>query len=445
VNPWIVDFAAYDFWLRPLGLLWLGAVLENNGIDTTLIDCLDRRDPSQAGANLQSRPDGTGRFLKTELPKPDILEFVPRTYGRYGITEGSFIDRLEQAGRPDAVLVTSSMTYWYPGVNEAIEIVKSKWPGVPVALGGRYATLCPEHAVSNTGADHVFEGPFERGAGELLSGILDVDIEIPGAYAGLPPPAHRLYGQSDIAAMVLTRGCPFRCSYCVSGLLFPGFEKRNIDECIEEAGLLSGMGVRHVALYDDALLVDPDDVIMPFLRAMTGEGYGMNFYTPNALHAGMVTPEIADLMKEAGFSHLRIGFESDDPAFQRDTGGKVTTTVFERAAESLLAAGFPGKEIGAYILCGHPRQTAGQIRSAMKLAANAGIEPVLAEYSPIPGSRDFEEAARTFKHSPAADPLLHNSSIILYQHPSISMEEFHALKNECSALRNGIRDKWTKH
>ena len=26
VNPWIHDFAAYDFWLKPLGLLYLGNV-----------------------------------------------------------------------------------------------------------------------------------------------------------------------------------------------------------------------------------------------------------------------------------------------------------------------------------------------------------------------------------------------------------------------------------
>ena len=27
VNPWICDFAAYDLWLRPYGLLRVGAVL----------------------------------------------------------------------------------------------------------------------------------------------------------------------------------------------------------------------------------------------------------------------------------------------------------------------------------------------------------------------------------------------------------------------------------
>ena len=30
INPWIHDFAAYDFWLKPLGLLYLGGLLRAN-------------------------------------------------------------------------------------------------------------------------------------------------------------------------------------------------------------------------------------------------------------------------------------------------------------------------------------------------------------------------------------------------------------------------------
>jgi hypothetical protein len=27
INPWIYDFAAYDFWIKPMGLMMLGAIL----------------------------------------------------------------------------------------------------------------------------------------------------------------------------------------------------------------------------------------------------------------------------------------------------------------------------------------------------------------------------------------------------------------------------------
>jgi hypothetical protein len=124
VNPWITDFAAYDFWIRPLGLMMVGSWLLDSGWDVRLIDCLDRQHPSVADLKLHSRADGTGRFLKTIIPKPEVLDFVPRYFGRYGIPLDAFRKELSAAGRVDAVFVTSSMTYWYPGVKRVVELVR---------------------------------------------------------------------------------------------------------------------------------------------------------------------------------------------------------------------------------------------------------------------------------------------------------------------------------
>ena len=42
INPWIYDFAAYDLWSRPIGLLYIGGLLKANGYRISLINCLDR-------------------------------------------------------------------------------------------------------------------------------------------------------------------------------------------------------------------------------------------------------------------------------------------------------------------------------------------------------------------------------------------------------------------
>ncbi|HMK76095.1 MAG TPA: B12-binding domain-containing radical SAM protein, partial [Thermodesulfobacteriota bacterium] len=41
INPWITDFAAYNFWIKPLGLLRIASLLRMNGFRITLIDCTD--------------------------------------------------------------------------------------------------------------------------------------------------------------------------------------------------------------------------------------------------------------------------------------------------------------------------------------------------------------------------------------------------------------------
>ena len=55
VNPWIHDFAAYDFWAKPLGLLALAALLRSHGLSVSYIDCLDRFHPGAAGGDPSAR------------------------------------------------------------------------------------------------------------------------------------------------------------------------------------------------------------------------------------------------------------------------------------------------------------------------------------------------------------------------------------------------------
>jgi radical SAM superfamily enzyme YgiQ (UPF0313 family) len=426
INPWIIDFAAYDFRHRPLGLLTLAAALRNAGFGIDYIDCIDRAHPSLREAKMRSKADGTGKYLKTPLPLPLQLSFVKRNYGRYGIPVEAFESDLDRISPPDAVIVTSSMTYWYPGVFEVIGRIKRRWPDVPIALGGRYATLCADHAREFSGSNFVIEGPWECASG-IISEIIGASFDAPSSFSDAPIPAHDLVANRESASISLTRGCPFRCSYCVSGVLSPRFEIRGAESAATEIELLVELGARHIAFCDDALLAESDRLLAPLLRHVIDRKYNLNFYTPNAIHAAYVTEELAGLMKLSGFAQVRLGYESSDAGFLKSTGGKVTTENFECAARILRSAGFRPPALGAYILLGHPDQTEESIRDAISRAAELGLEPVLADYSPIPGSRDYETAVKSFKYSPDRDPLLQNSSIVMYQHPSIGIDGFRRL------------------
>ena len=89
VNPWIYDFAAYDLWVKPLGLFYIGAMLRKYGCRVDLIDCL------KTGPGDVKKQGGHGRFPREIIPKPAALQMIPRYYARYGITPGVFIDELE--------------------------------------------------------------------------------------------------------------------------------------------------------------------------------------------------------------------------------------------------------------------------------------------------------------------------------------------------------------
>ncbi len=68
VNPWIHDFAAYDLWARPLGLLILATRLREAGWEPRFVDCLDTDHPEMEPVKV--RKHFHGRFAKRTIPKP---------------------------------------------------------------------------------------------------------------------------------------------------------------------------------------------------------------------------------------------------------------------------------------------------------------------------------------------------------------------------------------
>jgi radical SAM superfamily enzyme YgiQ (UPF0313 family) len=407
VNPWIYDFAAYNFWIEPLGLLTIAAALRQEGYGVTVVDCLA---PHPDAPPL--REDGRGKFLKTQVAKPAAVHFVPRRYGRYGLPLDRFDDLLDRAPAPDLVLVASGMTYWYPGVVEAIQRVRARFGAVPVVLGGVYATLCAAHARQHAGADWVLEGPALEAVVHLAARVTGQPA--PGRAYGdpraWPAPAHAL-SPRPYAGVLTSWGCPYRCTYCAGHRLQPAFLRRAPAEVVDEIAGCIERGVRDIAFYDDALLLDADRHLVPILEGVLRlpGGRGVRFHTPNGLHASAITPGLATRLKRAGFATVRLSLETVDAERQWATGGKVTTGAFARAVAHLQAAGYAPGALDAYILAGLPDQPLADVEATVRYVQRLGVVARLALFSPIPGTPDGDRAL-----PPDADPLLHNDAVYPY-------------------------------
>ena len=427
INPWIYDFAAYNLWIEPLGLLTVAGVLCQAGHDVALIDCLDRHHPAAPAPHSERDAYGCGHFAKVELPKPEILAHVPRRWGRYGLPVEVIEAELDAQPRPDAVLVTSMMTYWYPGPFEVIRRIKTRWPDVPVALGGVYATLCAEHARAHSGADAILSGPGEI---QALTWVNEVtgELRAPGIPTADILPAHDLRRPQGYVAIQTARGCPFHCPYCAVHQLAPeGFVPRAVERVVEEiAWCGEALGVHDVAFYDDALLVDAAHHIHPILDGVIERGLRVRFHTPNGLHPRFIDRALADKMRRAGFITIRLGLETIDPAEGRRDGGKVDEASFAQAVGALFAAGFSAREVAAYVLVGRPspvalppsrsateqaKQSLEMVRATVAFAHRLGIQVRAAEFSPVPGTVEWQTAIAAGCIPLDADPLWHNNSI----------------------------------
>lgn len=423
INPWIYDFAAYDFFARPLGLLYLAGYLERCGYEINLVDCL--------GAPLvRSGPFGTGRFPKEILPTPPPLQGIPRRYGRYGISEREFRRRLSRLPAPAAILVTSLMTYWYLGVAAVIAIAREHFPRTPVILGGIYATLCPRHARRHTGADVVIQGAGER---ELLTHLRDctgsgIEASPESGPDALPYALLHLLPRLSFIPLLTSRGCPFQCDYCASRLLQPRFATRRPQDVVEELLYWQDrLGLMDVAFYDDALLYQVETHLLVILEELARRGRSFRFHTPNAVHARFITPEVAGWLKRSHFATLRLGVETTATGPAR-LDRKLAAGELEEALANLKVAGFTGKDIGVYLLMGLPEQEDRDLEASIRRVLELGATPVLAQYSPLPGTALWPRAAAASRYDLEAEPLFHNPSIFPCW-PEFSWERLTRLKN----------------
>jgi len=420
INPWIYDFAAYDLWSKPLGLLYVAGYLRRCGFKIHLIDCLDVHHPGMKSDGSTKKPTrrlyGTGKFFREKVPRPLSLKEVPRPYSRYGITRDLFIKELEGVRQPEAILVTSLMTYWYPGVVEAIKLAKEHHPGVPVILGGIYARLCREHALRFSGADLVASeiGPNKP---DLVTNLLERYKISPqqGPFTGSKSycPAFDMLRKIDYVCLLTSTGCPYKCRYCASPFLNPVSSRREPGEILDEILYWhKDFGVRDFAFYDDALLARSDVHIAPMLEDLIRRKLDLRFHTPNGLHVREITPEMARLLFLSGFRTIRLGLETSDLQLHRDLGNKVGEGEFERAVQYLKKAGFSRKDLGAYILIGLPGQTVDSVVETIRFVGNSGANPYLAEYSPLPHTPLWEKAMSCSRYDLATEPLFHNNTLL---------------------------------
>ncbi|MFH1453531.1 MAG: radical SAM protein [Armatimonadota bacterium] len=415
INPWIYDFKAYDLWLKPLGLLYAADFLKKSGYDINFIDCTDRNHISLK-SKTESDLYGTGKYYHEEIEKPHLYKDIPRKYKRYGISLEAFKEELRSISAPEVILVTSVMTYWYKGAFEVIKIAKEAFPGVPVVLGGIYASLCYDHAKEFSGTDYVIKKFNFKEFSELIAKLTGHthDINIVKDIV----PAYYLYPELEYACILTSRGCPFRCSYCASSFLYDKFCQRDYNEVINEVESYYKRGIKNIAFYDDALFFNKENHIIKILEGVIKKGLDINFHTPNGLHARYIDKELAYLLKKSGFKTMRLSLETQNPALQKETGGKVTNNDLEEAVNNLLSAGFSAKDIGVYVMTGLPGQTYEEIIKTVEFVKTFKIKVKLTQFSPIPHTLMGDKML-----SDNADPLLHNNTYRMYKSPHISFED----------------------
>lgn len=443
INPWICDFTAFDLWFKPYGLLCTAGFLKKNGYNVRLLDCLDRKHYLLKGYNGKkpdTKQDGRGKFITEPITKPKELKGVIRRYKRYGIPLNLVESELGRMERPAAVLITSQITFWYPGVKEMATLVRKIFPGVPVALGGIYPSLHKAKAEEEIHPDFICVNDDLYGLLRFLDKISGKENTYPSGFPVFEEwndPDYSLLQDKTALPVITSVGCPYSCPFCITSKRWGKY--RFIDPSViaeRILGMNSQHGVKNFAFYDDALLHMKKENLFKIFERIIDAKADLNFHAPNGLFPRDIDIETSMYFKEAGVKTIRLSFESSSPMLQKKMN-KVTDSELISALKNLESAGYKRPDIEIYLIAGLPEQTLEDIVQSMDFINSQGGRIHLAYYSPIPGTPSGEETISKY-FPPDYDPVMTNKFAFTQWHPKIGWEEFETLREIKRKLNNSL-------
>jgi radical SAM superfamily enzyme YgiQ (UPF0313 family) len=425
INPYIYDFAAYNFWSSPLGLLYMGSILRENGFEIELVDCMEVQEKKR-------KEDGRAPFIKEEVTKPASLKGIKKHFRRYGISPQELKKRFSDGDEPDLILVTSIMTYWYPGTVEVVKIAREAFPGSKIIVGGIYPTLCDNLAGDTLkDADLIVKSNEIEKFYYFLEDAFSISLSrkpLMDDLDKLPFPCHDLYESVAFIPLLTSFGCAFKCTYCATPYTHPTIIRRSPPSVLEEITFWQHRGVKKYVIYDDSFLYKKEIYAKPLLRGISELPFKIDIYNPNAVNAAFIDEELAALLANTGFREVRIGLESINPIAQKDMGGKVNLESFERALFLLKQAGF-NDNVYAYILAGLPFQKWEEVKATIDYVVASGAKPYMAEYTPIPHTALFEQFHRSARYPIMENAIYQNNALFPFAWEGFTEEDLKFLKS----------------
>lgn len=364
-----------------LGLGYLAASIRN-AHDVRILDCIKERiDIDKLGKFIKSyNPDVIGlqcytfdlKFIKDALKlsknlKKDIVTVIG------GPHPSAAPDEMMEAFKDD-------LDFLFVGEGEA------GFPKLLDSLNGAKKDL------------HSVPGLAWREGGRIKSNpsMLVEDLDSIGMPAwdlihpeDYPESQHgAFFKKFPIAPIMLTRGCPYQCTFC-AGSVVSGkkIRRRSIDSALNEIIYLNkDFGIREFHIVDDNFTLDIS-YVKEFLRRLKGLNLDMSWAVPNGIRMDTLDGETLNLMKETGLYLVSLGIESGSDRILRLMKKAITTAKIRECVKMINNAGI---DIAGFFILGFPDETIESIKDTMRFSLELDLARAnFFTYLPFPGSESY--------------------------------------------------------
>ena len=329
---------------QPLGLGYLAAVLEKEGIPVKLIDLVN--------------------------------------------TPFENVESIIQKEKPQIVGISCNLTTLRWGSFKLAQIVKRVDPNIKVVMGGIHATFMYQQVLANLPVDIIvrFEGELtflelvkalESGsdlkavkgiAFKSEEGIIKTEDRPPiENLDSLPFPAYHflkfdMYGQLKVSGIVASRGCPYNCQYCSNRKYWGRLRQRSVKNVVDELEMLyNDYGVRYFSFFDNVFTANKERVI-EICQEIIKRKLDVSWECSTKVE--LVSPEMLQWMKKANCLRIGYGVESGSPSVLKAINKKQTPAQIVKAFKMTQEAGI---EAILYLMIGNPNETDQTINETIEI------------------------------------------------------------------------------
>lgn len=356
----------------PLGLAYIGAVLERDGHIVKIFDLtLDRNRSLEDKSN-------------------EIVDFSPDIVGM------------------------SAMSHNYSNAIQVAQYVKTA-TGASIVFGGPHPTIIPEEVLRNEFIDFVVIGEGEYTFQQICQNFSTKKFqEIEGLcykengniiiqpknnfvedLDKVPFPARHLleldsytlsddYGNS-MATIISSRGCPYRCTYCYKGLFGKTYRQRSPQNIIGEIKCCMKYGYKSFYFVDDLFTLN-----LKRVEELTDsiKKERLNIRWQCLARVNNATLEMFKLMKEAGCYKVHFGIESGDQNILNNVKKGITLDQVRNAVKNCKDSGMRTK---GYFMIGMPGDTKETMDNTLNFAKELKLDEVMISITtPFPGTELWE-------------------------------------------------------
>lgn len=303
-------------------------------------------------------------YLREKSIDVKLIRFEEKDDEDYYQTTLNFKINNTDNTNPDLIFVTSIFTYWSKYVIKTVLHYQNKYPNAKVIVGGIYASLMPQHCLTNTHCDEIIMGP-----------IPEVEK---------CPPAYDLV-DVDYQIIHTSRGCIRKCGFCGTYIIEPVWDcKPSIKEEIEKNQKKqyehNKKQLKKIIFYDNNLLANEyiENILNELIELKKDKK--ITYVESQSGFDGRILrkkPYLAKMLKNAGFKNPKIAW---------DYGIKQAPKIKEQI-DLLIDAGFTAKEISVFMIYNYEPDYEEMEEKRVK-CAEWGVQITDCRYRPLDAEDD---------------------------------------------------------